>query len=488
MLERVQRAHFQYFLDNQDHSTGLILDRTRPGSPATVAGVGFALTAYAVASTRFWLSRREAVSYTLKVLDVLKRVPQGDSPSGVNGFHGFYYHFLDPATGERATSPKFWNSELSTIDTALLMIGVRFAATFYDGDSAEEKRIREIASFLYERVEWTWMLRDLSEMPNQNRGGTLKGRVLGHGWTPEHGLIQSVYLGYSEALLLYLLALGSAKYAVPAETWQKYLGFEKAQTLYGETFIAMPGTPLFCYQYPHCWFDFRGIRDDLGRRLGFDYFENSVRATRAQYRYAVVNPHGFVNYGTRNWGLTASDGPGGGKKKVGDREIDFSWYSERGAPLGLDDGTIAPTAALSALPFAPHIVLPTMRYWLKKRPELFSMQGFFDAFNDTYPDEAGKSVGWVDVETLAIDQGPVVLMLENYRTGLIWKVMKRDPAMRKALKSASFRGGWLGGWKAGGGKAAGKNGGGNKRGRKQICANSSVVRGARRRQKLRTGK
>jgi hypothetical protein len=210
----------------------------------------------------------------------------------------------------------------------------------------------------------------------------------------------------------------------------------------GKPFITMPGTPLFCYQYPHCFIDFRGIRDGVNRGLGFDYFENSKRATLAQHAYAVANPEQWVGYDKHNWGLTACDGPGDGKRVVNGREREFSWYRERGAPFGHDDGTIAPTAALSSLPYAPRLVMRTARYWLLKRPELFSIHGFTDAFNDSYAvDESGK--GWVDPERIAIDQGPVVIMFENYRSELIWRTMRRDPALKRALKLAGFTGGWL---------------------------------------------
>lgn len=430
LLERIARAHFQFFVDFQDKDTGLILDRTKLSGPATIAGVGMALPAYASASERHWISRREAVDYTLRVLRVLWSVPQGEAIEGVSGYRGFFYHFLDPATGQRATKPKFWNSELSSIDTALLMAGVRFARHYYLGKDAAEAEIRDLADKLYERVEWDWLVRE-------------DGHI-GHGWSPEGGMIKSVYGGYSEALLLYLLAIGSPTHPAPASSWQTLCANYKLERAMGsgKPFITMPGTPLFCYQYPHCFIDFRGIKDGVNRGLGFDYFENSKRATLSQHAYALANPDQWVGYDKYNWGLTACDGPGDGKRVVNGREREFSWYRERGAPFGHDDGTIAPTAALSSLPYAPRLVIRTARYWLLKRPELFSIHGFTDAFNDSYTiDESGK--GWVDPERIAIDQGPVVIMFENYRSELIWRTMRRDPALKRALKLAGFTGGWL---------------------------------------------
>lgn len=427
MLERVQRAHFQYFLDYQDKTTGLILDRTRLDGPATIAGVGFALSAYGAASKRLWVSRTEAVAYTLRVLRTLWNVPQGEQTEGVNGYRGFFYHFLNPATGTRATAPQFWNSELSSIDTALLMAGVRFARYFYRGKSAEEVEIRDLADKLYNRVEWSWLVRDSG--------------LIGHGWTPEGGLIPSVYAGYSEAPLLYLLAIGSPTYPAPTASWDALFAKPEFAQQDGKTYVSMPGQPLFCYQFPQSFIDFRGIRDKLNRKLGIDYFENSKRATLAQHQYAVENPQGFRGYDRLNWGLTACDGPGDVTKIVDGKERTFSWYRERGCPAGHDDGTIAPTAAISSLPFAPMLVLSTIRGWLKNRPELFSMHGFADAFNPTFG--ANLRSGWVDAERIAIDQGPIVLMIENYRSGLVWNTMRRDPALVRALRKADFQGGWL---------------------------------------------
>jgi hypothetical protein len=428
VLERVQRATFQWFLDSQNHDTGLIFDRTRPGSPATIAGVGFALTAYPVAVNRKWISRDEAAAYAIKVLRVLANAPQGDGKEGFSGYHGFFYHFLDPATGLRATAPKFWDSELSTIDTGLLLQGVSFARTYFSKRNAVEKEIRSLCTALLERVDWAWMVRE-------------DHKIL-HGWTPEQGLIPYVYQGYSEALLLYLQALAPKNRPAPSACWTSLLDGVKAEKFGGKKYIAMPGTPLFCYQYPHCWIDFRGIADDTNRRLGFDYFQNSVRATKAQHRYSVDNPDGWRGYDELDWGLTACDGPGDATKVVDGKERSFRAYSERGCPRGFDDGTIAPTAAISSVVYTPGKSIRTIRFWLKHRPELFSdMTGFTDAFNPTF--DTSTPSGWVDLDRVAIDQGPIVLMIENYRSEFVWKVMHKDRAMKRALRRAGFKGGWL---------------------------------------------
>jgi len=428
LLGRVERAHFNYFLENQDPKTGFVLDRSDPTSPASIAAIGFSLSAYACAVKRGWVSREEALAYTLKVLDTLWTAPQGETASGTSGYRGWYYHFLEPDTGLRATSPRFWNSELSTIDTALLMAGVLFARNYFRGNSADEVRVRELATKLYERVEWSWMFRE--------------DKLVLHGWTPENGVIKHVYRGYSEAPLLYILALGSSTHPAPEGAWDAYLADTTVTHAYDVDYIKMPGEPLFCYQYPHSWIDFRGINDGVTAKAGFDYFENSRRMAQVHYRYAQDNPKKFAGYGGFDWGLTACDGPGDAKKTVDGIEREFRGYSERGCPSGFDDGTIAPTAAVSSVAYAPEIVIPTIQYWLKNRPELFSDNGgFVDSFNPTF--DRTTNSGWICHHRLGIDQGPVVLMIENFRSGLIWSVMRRDNNLRSGLIKAGFRGGWL---------------------------------------------
>ena len=426
-LDTVQKAHFQFFLDMTNDKTGLVKDRSRDDSPASIAAVGFALSVYPIAAERGFTTRRAASAWALKVLRTLYFAPQGPEPEGNSGYHGYFYHFLDPATGLRAAPPTYWHSELSSIDTALLMAGVRFARNYFDCDNVEESEICVLADALYDRVEWDWLLVRTSDQ-NPNIGCLL------HGWIPETGLIKNVYKGYSEALLLYLLAMGSNTHPIPQTSWTTFIGGAKTETFFRQRYIRCPGSPLFVYQYPHCFVDFRELFDDNNRRAGFDYFENSRRATIAQHLYAKKNPKGFRGYDDVNWGLTACDGPGGADPK-------FLGYSERGCPDGTDDGTIAPTAAISSLPFTPSIVWPTLKHWLLQRTELFNKHGFVDAFNPTF-DATSKS-GWVDPEAISIDQAPVLIMIENYRSELAWKVMHKDTVLRKGLEQAGFTGGWL---------------------------------------------
>ena len=430
MMDLVQQSTFMWFRDNSDPVTGLVADRSGSAkAPATIAGTGFSLSVYAVGAERGWISRTDAAAYTLKTVKGLLNTPQGPDKDGMSGYHGYFYHFLDPATGLRAAPPTYWYSELSSIDTALLMAGVVFARNYYDGTDAVETEIRQVSNALFDRVEWSWLL--------------TSDNTISHGWTPEAGNIPYTYKGYSEAVLLYVLAISSTTHPVPAESWKAFIGDSKAQVpAPGEKkMIMLPGMPLFTYQYPMAFIDFRGIRDDVNRRENFDYFENSRRATRAQWHYAKKNAAGMRGYDRRSWGLTASDGPGDATKTYNGKDVTFHSYIERGAPGGFDDGTIAPTAAISSIVYAPRIVLPTIRNWLITRPELFNEHGFVDAFNPTF--DTTTNSGWVDTDRLSIDQGPIVMMIENYRSGLVWKVMRRDEQLKNGLRRAGFEGGWL---------------------------------------------
>lgn len=432
LLDDVERTHFNYFVNNQNPKTGLILDRSSQTSPCSIAAVGFALTAYPVAVQRGWVTRQDAAAWTLKVLKTLLAVPQGAKRSGTSGYHGFFYHMLDPDTGERATSPKYWNSELSSIDTALLMYGVMFARDYYINNEDQEPKIRSIAQTLLDNVEWDWI-------------ATADGDIH-HAWFPETGMSSTCYHGYSEAIMMYILALGSTTHKLPAVTWKTFMGDSALYSSGDLSWIACPGNPLFTYQYPHCWLDFRDIRDDVGRKFGLDYFENSKRATVAQYKYVLANPQKYRGYGVDAWGLTACDGPGNNQREIDGIKRDFYGYCARGCPDGLnpdgrDDGTIAPTAAISSMPFTPELSLALLRNWWTNRQELIGRNGFADAFNPTF-DKSSRS-GWIAPDTIGIDQGPIVLMLENYRSGLIWKTMKNDPTLRIGLQRATFSGGWL---------------------------------------------
>jgi hypothetical protein len=415
MLEGMQKAHFEYFKKYSDPDTGLTKDRSTDQSPASVAAVGFSLTAHGVAADHGWVTREQAADYTLKVLNTLWSAKQGSEAQGTSGDHGFFYHFLDPKTGTRAGE-----NEISTIDTALLMSGVLFSKNYFNGNTPKETQIRELSDNLYRRVDWNWAL-------------TQKGE-LSMGWTPEHGFIPATWQGYNEAPILLLLGIGSPTHPLPPSTWDTYMSTAKVSENYGQKGLEFG--PMFGHQYPQIWLDFRGIRDAVSKKNGFDYFENSRRAVLAQHEYAIHNPQHFRGYGDKDWGLTASDGPGDVTKTVDGKPVQFYSYMARGFPNAPDDGTIAPTAAAASLPFAPEIVLPTLRHWINDRPEIVGPVGFQDAFNPTF--EPSKPSGWVDKQTLGIDQGPILLMTENYLTGSIWQRMKADPYLTTGLKEAGF--------------------------------------------------
>jgi hypothetical protein len=270
------------------------------------------------------------------------------------------------------------------------------------------------------------------------------------GWRPEAGFIEHDWIGYNEAMIVILLALGSPSHGVEPPAWDKWTSnYDRTWgTSHGQTHLAFG--PLFGHQYSHVWVDFRGIRDRYMRGKRLDYFENSRRATLAQQEYARVNPDGWQGYGEHVWGLTACDGPGDLELEVGGKPRTFRGYSARG-PGDFDDGTLAPTAMVSSLPFAPEIVLPGIRE-LRRRygAQIYREYGFVDAFNPSFPETAKPAVGsvvpgagWVDVDYLGIDQGPIVAMIENHRSDLVWRVMRKSAYLRRALARAGFTGGWL---------------------------------------------
>lgn len=419
-LDLLARAHFRYFVHHQDAITGLTSDRSRPGSPASIAATGFALTAYPVAVERSWIARHDAVSYTLKVFRALWNAPQGCAARGVSGNHGFFYHFLDATSVTR-----FDRVEISTIDTALLMAGVLFAREYFDQGTAEEKEIRTLAAALYERVDWAAAV---------NSDG-----YISHGWIPESGMIPHDWRGYDEGTLLVLMGLGSPDHPLPADSWNRYMRHCKVAEMYGQRYLQCG--PMFAHQYTQCWLDLRSIRDPFMSKLGFSLFENSRRAAIAQHSYAVDNPRGWRGFGELDWGLTACDGPGWRNQQVDGKQVEFFDYIARGFPDSPEDGTIAPTAAVASLPFAPELVLPTIRHWLFDYREMLGEYGFQDSFNPTF--DSSDRTGWIAPCTVGIDQGPIVLMIENYRSEFVWSIMKRSRYVRKALNSAGFSGGWL---------------------------------------------
>jgi hypothetical protein len=431
-LDELQERTFRYFWELADPTTGLIPDRWPTPSFASVAATGFGLTAYPIGVERGWVTREAARDRVLATLRFLWNAPQGPAPTGVTGHRGFFYHFLDMRSGLR-----FEQVELSTVDTTLLLAGALACGEYFDRDGPGEREIRDLAARLYARVEWTWA------QPNPP--------AVSHGWHPERGWIPSDWRGYNEAMLLYLLALGSPTHAVAPEAWAEWTLPYRFATFYGQQHLLFP--PLFGHQYSHAWVDFRGIRDAPMRRHELDYFENSRRATLAQRAWAIDNPRRWEGLGEDVWGVTACDGPADVELPVHGETRRFWTYAGRGVGPGfpVDDGTLAPTAAGGSVPFAPEVTIPALRVMKERYGEhLWGQYGFLDAFNPTFqfavPLRHGKvvpGVGWFDTDYLGIDQGPILLMIENHRSGLVWRLMRRNPHLRRGLERAGFTGGWL---------------------------------------------
>lgn len=439
-LDTLQRRTFDWFWETTNASNGLVHDRWPTRSFSSVAAVGFGLTAYPIGVERGWITREQAAERTLTTMRFFWRAPQGPASTGVTGHRGFYYHFLDMDTGLR-----FGTVELSTIDSGLLVAGMLFCREYYDGAGAVEAEIRALADSIYWRMDWDWA-RD--NEPS-----------LSMGWRPdpaahqnERGFIVSRWIGYNEAMLLYALAVGSPTHRIPGTSWSAWTSGYRWDRFHGEEFVQFG--PLFGHQYSHLWIDFRGIQDDYMRGHGLDYFENSRRATRSQRAYAVANPGGWRGYGPDIWGLTASDGPLDTTMVVDGRARTFHTYWARGAGADEinDDGTLAPTAAGGSVPFAPEIAIPALVAMRRiYGDDLFQRYGFLDSFNPTLrsaplPLRHGRIVegkGWFDGDYLGIDQGPILGMIENYRSGLVWRYMKRSPYLVRGLCGIGFRGGWL---------------------------------------------
>jgi hypothetical protein len=435
ILADLERRTFRYFWETTNEKNGLAPDRFPSPSAVSIAAVGFALTAYVVGAERRYVRRAQASERTLRTLRFLARAPQGPEARGVAGHKGFYYHFLNPGDGLRHA-----DSELSTVDTALLLGGVLLAQSYFDRRSRVEKEIRELADDIYRRVDWQWA---------QSRPPAIS-----HGWRPETGFITHDWDGYNEAMLVYILALGSPTHPIGQDAWTQWTrSYDQQWGKFGGQELLSFG-PLFGHQYSHIWIDFHGIQDEYMRTKGIDYFENSRRAAYAKREYANTNPMQWRGYDRRIWGLSACDGPGDTVQVFKGEKRGFFAYAGRGAAglHSLDDGTIAPTAAIASIAFAPEIVLPTVRAFRERYGKhLYKEYGFLDSINPsfTYTDvkmqygQVVGEVGWVATDYIGIDQGPILAMVENYRTGLIWKTMQRNPYIQLGLRRAGFTGGWL---------------------------------------------
>jgi hypothetical protein len=381
LLDIVERSAFDFFLNESNIENGLVKDFCKVWQKdhtpvASSAAVGFALTSYCVGASRGWITDDAAKARILNTLKFYRDKAEQE--------HGFFYHFLDMDTGER------WEeSEVSSVDTALLLAGMLMAANYYP-----DTEIATMAREIYARVDWEWMLDG--------------GRTLSMGWTPEAGFLSARWADYCELMIIYLLAIGSPSHPIPESSW--YQWSRLLNQYKDETFIACP--PLFTHQYAHIWVDFRGIADEEA-----NYFENSQAATRANQKWCWDRRDKFKTYAEGFWGLTACDGPTG--------------YMAYGAPYGVDDGTVSPTAAIGSIVFTPKASIAQIRLLLEKLPKkVWGRYGFIDAFN--------LEEEWYSKRYLGIDQGPILLMIENYRTGLVWKTFMQEESIQQALKAVGF--------------------------------------------------
>ena len=392
------------------------------------------MTAYPIGVEHAWITRAEASGRTLKTLQFFWTAPQDSAGPNTTGYRGFFYHFLDMQTGRR-----FQTVELSTIDTSLLLAGILFAQSYYDRSDTTEQQIRALADSIYFRIDWKW--------------AEARPPAVSMGWHPENGggFINADWIGYNEGMILNILALASPTHPADSTAWSAWVSGYQWGTYHGQSFVQF--APLFGHEYSHVWIDFRNIKDAYMSGRGIDYFENSRRATLSQRAYAIANPGAWIGYNSNVWGLTACDGPANKTLTLAGRSRQFHTYSARGAALGdeRDDGTLCPTAVGGAVPFAPEFTIPallTMRTTYGNH--LFSTYGFLDAFNPTFTAAGQQEVGsvdptfgWFDVDYLGIDQGPILAMVENFRTDLVWRVMRTNPHIIRGLQRAGFTGGWL---------------------------------------------
>jgi len=415
-LDKVQTSAFQYFIKEANFKNGLVKDRNTTTSPASIAATGFAIPIWALGSEKGWMSRDSAAQITLNLFRFLHASEQSLDDSAT-GYQGFYYHFLDMKTGKR-----FWNCELSSIDTGLLLAGIRFANQFYIFNNPIENEIRELADILTKRINWEFFQ---IKKDNQFKN------TISLGWDKKHGFNDLGWWGYTEALFLYVLSAGAEMPNVE-KGYDAWLSFYQWREPYGKEsgHVAFPA--LFIHQFSLLWIDFRNIYDSYMKEKGIDYFENSRRATYVQRKYAIDNPNNWRGYDSLTWGLSACDGPDDSYNFDGKKFFGYSARGTSGPDSTFDDGTIAPYAAGSSIPFAPEICIPTLNSLYKNYGEkgLWGKYGFVDSFNPT--------LNWFDKDNLGIDQGPMLLMIENYRSGFVWKYLMKDELVRKGLTRLGF--------------------------------------------------
>jgi hypothetical protein len=390
-LEDLQHRAFRYFWEQAGAGTGLVLDRARTdGEPsdsnhrtaASIAATGSGLTALSIAAERQWIRPDEARD---RVRSTLRFFADHAFQQ-----HGWFYHWLNSATGER-----IWQSEVSSIDTALLLGGVLTARQKFSADA----EIKRLATSIYERLDFTWML----------NGDPL---LLSHGWKPESGFLRSRWDTYSELAILYLLGIGSPTHPVSPASWYAW----KRPRIHYAGYTYINCAPLFIHQYSHAWIDFRRRRDQEHT----DFFVNSIDATRAHRAFCLSLTREFPQYSADIWGITASDSVKG--------------YVAWGGPPRDPriDGSVVPGAAGGSLMFTPDICLPALRTLRERFGEkIYGRYGFANAFN--------SGTGWIDPDVIGIDLGITLLSAENLRSGHVWRWFMANPEITRALDKASLR-------------------------------------------------
>lgn len=385
LLEEIERATFTFFQENAHPETGLVRDRCHVNGEdrrevASVAATGFGLTALCIADQRRWLKPGEAAARVRTTLQFLhERMPHE---------HGFFYHFVNWRNGERE-----WRCELSSIDTAILICGVLTCRQHF-----RDRQIRQLAQEIYERVDWAWMLNGQS--------------LLSHGWKPETGFLKARWDTYCEHMLLYLLAIGARRHAIPAAAWEEW---KRPWVEYRGFRYLSPREPIFVHQYSHAWFDFHGKRDRHA-----DYFANSVVATQAHQAFCAGLADRWPHFSQDVWGITASDSARG--------------YVAWGGPpeIGELDGTLVPSAAAGSLPFLLQDCVRCLRQFRERHTAAaWTRFGLADAFN--------PAKGWVGPDVIGINAGISLLMAENARTGFVWNTFMENPEARRAMKLVGFR-------------------------------------------------
>ncbi len=389
-LEDLQKRLFQYFWEQADPRTGLVPDRARTDRSAldenhqnvgSIAATGFGLTALCIASERRWIDSSSATERT--------RVTLRFFADRAFQQRGWFYHWLDIKTGERR-----WNSEVSSIDTALLLAGVLTVRQCFASDA----EITRLATKIYRRVDFRWML----------NGHPL---LLSHGWRPETGFLRPRWDTYSEDTVLYLLGIGAPGHSISPQSW--YALWKDRYRYEGHAYFTTIGVPLFMHQYSHAWVDYRGRRETQGDRI--DYFENSVKATLAHRAFCMNLAHAFPGYGPDIWGITASDSAKGY----------LAWGGPPHDPA--IDGTVVPSAAGGSLMFTPELAVRALRMMREKYGDkIYGRYGFVDAFN--------PNNGWINRDVIGINQGIILLSAENARTGNVWRWFMKNAEIPLALR------------------------------------------------------